>query len=563
LNNQEYLSSLNRQAIVKKLSSDEFDILVIGGGITGAGIALDAATRGLQVALIEKHDFASGTSSRSTKLIHGGLRYLKQFEIALVREVGQERDIVFHNAPHLVIPEKMLLPIVKGGSLSSFSASIGLYVYDWLAGVVRSERRKMLSTKTTLQTEPLLNKDIVIGGALYTEYRSDDARLVIETIKKAVEHGAVCLNYIEAKNLIYNNQGKVTGADSTDLNSGNSFQVKARKVINAAGPWVDEIRELDKSRKGKRLHLTKGIHLVVDHARLPIHHATYFDVADGRMIFAIPRAGITYIGTTDTNYKGNKENPGVTKADVDYILAAANAIFPDAKLAVEDVQSSWSGLRPLIHEDGKDPSELSRKDEIFISSSGLVSIAGGKLTGYRQMARKSVDVVLKQMKEDDNQAFVSCKTEKMTLSGGEFKNREEIFKYIEKCTGEAKQIGGTQQEVADLVWKYGSNTAEIIEKAYELRETNRTTGADQPENLLWQAEVWYGINKELVLNLGDFLIRRTGMLYFERPQIAKRLGFYKQQFAQMLKWDNVELQHQAEYFNNEYTAVVDFTNEEK
>jgi glycerol-3-phosphate dehydrogenase len=302
---------------------------------------------------------------------------------------------------------------------------------------------------------------------------------------------------------------------------------------------------------------------VVDHARLPIHHATYFDVADGRMIFAIPRAGITYIGTTDTNYKGNKENPGVTKADVDYILTAANAIFPDAKLAVEDVQSSWSGLRPLIHEDGKDPSELSRKDEIFISSSGLVSIAGGKLTGYRQMARKSVDVILKQMKEDDNQAFVSCKTEKMTLSGGEFKNRDEIFKYIEKCTGEAKQIGGTQQEVADLVWKYGSNTAEIIEKAYELRETNRTTGSEQPENLLWQAEVWYGINKELVLNLGDFLIRRTGMLYFERPQIAKRLGFYKQQFAQMLKWDNVELQHQTEYFNNEYTAVVDFTNEKK
>ena len=489
MNNQEYLSSLNRQAIVEKLGGEEFDILVIGGGITGAGIALDAATRGLRVALIEKHDFASGTSSRSTKLIHGGLRYLKQFEIALVREVGQERDIVFHNAPHLVIPEKMLLPIIKGGSLSSFSASIGLYVYDWLAGVVRGERRKMLSGKTTLQTEPLLNKDIVTGGALYTEYRSDDARLVIETVKKAVENGAVCLNYIEAKKLLYNNQGKVTGADAIDLNSGNSFQVNARKIINAAGPWVDEIRELDKSRKGKRLHLTKGIHLVVDHARLPIHHATYFDVADGRMIFAIPRAGITYIGTTDTNYKGNKENPGVTKADADYILAATNAMFPDAKLTVADVQSSWSGLRPLIHEDGKDPSELSRKDEIFISASGLVSIAGGKLTGYRQMARKSVDVVLKQMKEDDNKPFVICKTEKMTLSGGEFKNRDEIFKYIEKCAGEAKQIGGTHQEVADLVWKYGSNTAEIIEKAYELRETNRRTGEAQPENLLWQAEV--------------------------------------------------------------------------
>lgn len=563
MNNQEYLSSLNRRAIVEKLSIEEFDILVIGGGITGAGIALDAATRGLRVALIEKHDFASGTSSRSTKLIHGGLRYLKQFEIALVREVGQERDIVFHNAPHLVIPEKMLLPIIKGGSLSSFSASIGLYMYDWLAGVVRSERRKMLSGKVTLQTEPLLNKDIVTGGALYTEYRSDDARLVIETVKKAVEFGAVCLNYIEAKKLLYNNQGKVMGTYAADLNSGGTFEIKAQKVINAAGPWVDEIRELDKSRKGKRLHLTKGIHIVVDHARLPIHHATYFDVADGRMIFAIPRAGTTYIGTTDTNYKGNKENPAVTKTDVDYVLAATNAMFPEAKLTVDDVQSTWSGLRPLIHEDGKKPSELSRKDEIFISASGLVSIAGGKLTGYRQMARKSVDVVLKQMKEDNNRPFVSCKTEKMTLSGGEFKNRDEIFKYIEKCAGEAKQIGGTYQDVANLVWKYGSNTAEIIEKAYEMRENNRTTGAIQPENLLWQAEVWYGINKELVLNLGDFLIRRTGMLYFERPKIAQRIAFYKQQFVLLLNWDSLELQHQVDYFNNEYNAVVDFIDEEK
>lgn len=563
MNNQEYLSSLNRQAIVEKLCGEEFDILVIGGGITGAGIALDAATRGLRVALIEKHDFASGTSSRSTKLIHGGLRYLKQFEIALVREVGQERDIVFHNAPHLVIPEKMLLPIIKGGSLSSFSASIGLYVYDWLAGVVRSERRKMLSGKVTLQTEPLLNKGIVTGGALYTEYRSDDARLVIETVKKAVEFGAVCLNYIEAKKLLYNNQGKVMGTYAADLNSGGTFEIKAQKVINAAGPWVDEIRELDKSRKGKRLHLTKGIHIVVDHTRLPINHATYFDVADGRMIFAIPRAGITYIGTTDTNYKGNKENPAVTKTDVDYVLAATNAMFPEAKLTVDDIQSTWSGLRPLIHEDGKDPSELSRKDEIFISASGLISIAGGKLTGYRQMARKSVDVVLMQMKEDNNRPFISCKTEKMTLSGGEFKNRDEIFKYIEKCAGEAKQIGGTYQEVANLVWKYGSNTAEIIEKAYEMRENNRTIGAIQPENLLWQAEVWYGINKELVLNLGDFLIRRTGMLYFERPEIAQRIAFYKQQFAFLLNWDSLELQHQAEYFNNEYNAVVDFTDEEK
>lgn len=561
LNNQENLSSLNRAAIAKQLSDSEYDILVIGGGITGAGIALDAVTRGLSVALVEKQDFAAGTSSRSTKLIHGGLRYLKQFEIGLVREVGQERDIVFHNAPHLVIPEKMLLPIVKKGSLSPFTASIGLYVYDWLAGVVRAERRKMLSADQTLKTEPLLDKQKVIGGALYTEYRSDDARLVIETIKKGVEHGAVCLNYVEAKKLLYSQEGKVIGAEVTDLSSGKIFNIKAKKVINAAGPWVDEIRELDKSRKGKRLHLTKGIHIVVDHARLPIHHAMYFDVEDGRMIFAIPRGETTYIGTTDTNYQGNKENPNVTRQDVEYVLNAANAMFPNAKLQVADVQSTWSGLRPLIHEEGKDPSELSRKDEIFISKSGLISIAGGKLTGYRQMARKSVDVVLKQLKEEESRSFVKCKTEKVTLAGGGFKNHKEIARYIDTCAGEAKQIGASPKEIADLVWKYGTNTDEIIEKAYELHEANRTAGNEQPESLLWQAEVWYAINKELALNLGDFLIRRTGMLYFERPKIAPRLAFYSQQFARMLNWDDVEQKHQADYFDAEYKAVLNFTDE--
>jgi glycerol-3-phosphate dehydrogenase len=562
LNHTDNLSSLNRKSIVAQLSDKQYDLLVIGGGITGAGIALDAASRGLSVALVEKQDFAAGTSSRSTKLIHGGLRYLKQFEVALVREVGLERDIVFHNAPHLVIPEKMLLPIVKGGSLSPFTASIGLYVYDWLAGVIRSERRKMLSADKTLTTEPLLNKTNVIGGALYTEYRSDDARLVIETIKKAAEYGALSLNYAQANKLTYGLEGKVTGAQVVDVNTGTQFTIQAKKVINAAGPWVDEIREIDKSRKGKRLHLTKGVHLVVNHARLPIHHATYFDVADGRMVFAIPRQGITYIGTTDTNYKGNKENPGVTQADVDYILAATNAMFPEAKLTVADVESTWSGLRPLIHEDGKNPSELSRKDEIFISPSGLLSIAGGKLTGYRQMARKSVDTILKQLNEDDNVAFVPCKTEKITLSGGNFANHVEIAKYIELCAGQAKQIGASHADVSALVWKYGSNTTEIIEKAYELREHDRAT-EKLSSNYLLQAEVWYAIHRELALNLGDFLIRRTGMLYFERPKIASLLANYTNAFATNLAWDDVERNHQTEYFNAEYNAVVNFTAKEE
>lgn len=558
---QHFLSSLNRNGIKQQLTTQQFDILVIGGGITGAGIALDAASRGLSVALVEKGDFAVGTSSRSTKLIHGGLRYLKQFEIGLVREVGREREIVFRNAPHIVIPEKMLLPIIKGGSLTPFTASIGLYVYDWLAGVIRAERRKMLSKDATLAAEPLLDKNRVVAGALYTEYRSDDARLVIETVKKAVEYGAYCLNYAQAKKLLYDAGGKVVGAEITDIDKGESFNITAKKVINAAGPWVDEIREIDQSRKGKRLHLTKGVHIVVDHKRLPINQSVYFDVEGGRMIFAIPRGGITYIGTTDTNYKGGKDNPGVTQADVDYLLKAANGMFPTANLVQADIQSTWSGLRPLIHEDGKDPSELSRKDEIFYSPSGLISIAGGKLTGYRQMARKAVDVALKQLSKEENRPFTACKTEKITLSGGEFKNRGEIVQYIAKCAGEASQIGASPAEIAALVWKYGSNTATIIEKAYALREDDRQQGG-AAEDYIAKAEVWYAINHELCLTIGDFLIRRTGMLFFERPQIADKLNLFARQFSTYLNWDKVEENHQLQVFNTEYDNVLTFSRSE-
>ena len=260
-------SARSRPAIIEKLQNGNFDLLVIGGGITGVGIALDAAGRGLKVALVEKQDFAAGTSSRSTKLIHGGLRYLKQLEFGLVREVGHERKTVYHNAPHLVIPEKMLLPITVGGSFGKASASVGIYTYDWLAGVNRSERRTVLDRSETLKREPLLKKQGLEAGVVYWEYRSDDARLVIEVAKTATEDGAVLLNYCEFSEFIYTSE-RISGVMVKDLKSGRTFEVKAKRTINAAGPWVDRIRSKDHEVKGKRLHLTKGIHLVFDHSPL-------------------------------------------------------------------------------------------------------------------------------------------------------------------------------------------------------------------------------------------------------------------------------------------------------
>ena len=283
----------SRDKIISSLSADHFDLLVIGGGITGCGIALDAALRGMKVALVEKSDFASGTSSRSTKLIHGGLRYLKQLEFKLVRDVGSERAIVFRNARHIVIPEKMLLPIIKNGSLGKGPTSLALWVYDYLAGVRKDEMRKMLSKEETLREEPLLNKEKVTAGGVYYEYRTDDSRLVIELAKSAVSHGALCLNYAAVNELIYDDSKMACGVKVKDALTGETFDIQDTKIVNAEGPFVDLIRKTDQSLYGKRLQLTKGVHIVFPYEKLPLQRAAYFDVSDGRMIFAIPRDGIT------------------------------------------------------------------------------------------------------------------------------------------------------------------------------------------------------------------------------------------------------------------------------
>ncbi|MCG3167516.1 MAG: Aerobic glycerol-3-phosphate dehydrogenase [Bacteroidia bacterium] len=537
-------SAIHRNSFIEQLQSKEFDLLVIGGGITGAGIALDAAARGMSVALVEKQDFAAGTSSRSTKLIHGGLRYLKQFEFGLVMEVGREREIVYRNAPHLVIPEKMMLPITEHGSLSMLSSSVGIYVYDMLAGVKRSERRRMLNKNETLAHEPLLKKEKLKGAALYTEYRTDDARLTIEILKTAVKKGATCLNYVAAEEFVYSS-GKVCGAKVHDVFSDRKLEIKAKKVVNACGPWVDKLREKDNSLKGKRLHLTKGVHLVFEHNKLPLSQSLYFDVSDGRMIFAIPRGNATYVGTTDTNYTGELERPTVTKQDVAYLLAAVNNMFEGISLTEKDIASSWCGLRPLIHEDGKSPSELSRKDEIFISESGVISIAGGKLTGYRKMAEKTVNLVAKQIQHETGKTFSSCTTDKITLSGGNFENPKAVSKFIASLLPIAKETGFPSEELNKLVYKYGTNTSLILEKAKEFSS-------------LETAEIWYSVNYEMTTSLSDYLIRRTGRLYFERPEITTGYNKYFEQLLSILGTNNTIPKNSLKEFEIELSSVVDF-----
>jgi glycerol-3-phosphate dehydrogenase len=529
--------ALNRPEIINLLKANSFDLIVIGGGITGAGIALDAASRGLRVGLMEKNDFAYGTSSRSTKLIHGGLRYLKQFEFGLVKEVGSERAVVHDLAPHLVVPEKMLLPLHEKRGLGYWLTSIGLKLYDWLAGVKPEDQRRMLTRAQTLRAEPMLRPEGIKGGALYAEYRTDDARLTIEIIKAAVNHGAIALNHIAVSSFILADN-RVSGVRVQSMLGEGEFIVNARCVVNAAGPWVDELRKENQSLSGKRLHLTKGVHIVVPRVRLPVRQAIYFDVEeDGRMIFAIPRGRTTYIGTTDTTYKDHKDEVFTSVDDAQYLIRAINSTFPSAKLDLRDIESCWAGLRPLIHEDGKSASELSRKDEIFESETGLLSIAGGKLTGYRKMAERVVNTVAKKYFSDRN--LPNCKTEKIKLPGSNFQNDKERKKYEHQLVTDLGNQGVPEYMARNLVEGFGSQSDEI------LNNYTAEIGTD-PQARLIKAMLEFCVYHEMTSTLTDFFIRRTGLLYFDIQQVIKHKEWVSVYMQKFYSWDNARILKELE-----------------
>ncbi|MED4203410.1 glycerol-3-phosphate dehydrogenase/oxidase [Neobacillus mesonae] len=524
-------SNLNRQEIVKKINAEIFDVLVIGGGITGAGIALDGQTRGMKMALVEMQDFAAGTSSRSTKLVHGGLRYLKQFEVKMVAEVGKERAIVYENGPHVTTPEWMLLPMHKGGTFGKFSTSIGLRVYDFLAGVKKSERRTMLSAEETLAKEPLVKRNGLKGGGYYVEYRTDDARLTIEVMKAAVEKGAVALNYTKVVKLVYDNE-KVIGVVCEDMLTGETYEIYAKKIVNAAGPWVDTIREMDRSKKGKTLQLSKGVHIVIDGSRFPLKQAIYFDTPDGRMVFAIPRDGKTYVGTTDTFYNEDAVNPMMTISDRTYIINAINYMFPEVKISEKDIESSWAGVRPLIYEEGKNASEISRKDEIWESRSGLITIAGGKLTGYRKMAETVVDLLTVKFQAEDGRSFKSCQTKHLPISGGNVGGSAKLRAYVAAHVEKGIEIGLSSEEAEKLAKIYGSN----IDIVFELLRENKDDALKYGLPMELFAKLVYAMKKEMIATPIDFLNRRTGAILFDIQTVRKWKSQIASYMADEFEW---------------------------
>lgn len=546
------LATLHRRTLFQRFKAEKYDLIIIGGGITGAGIALDAVTRGMRVALVEMQDFAAGTSSRSTKLVHGGLRYLKNLQFKVVADTGRERAIVYENGPHVTVPEKMLLPMHKGGTFGKFSTSIGLRLYDHLAQVKKAERRVMLKSDEVLKKEPLVKKEGLKGGGYYVEYRTDDARLTIEVMKKAVEYGADCINYVKAERFNYDEKGRIEGVVVTDRLSGNTYLLEGRKIVNATGPWTLDVRDLTGVEHDKKLMLTKGVHLVFDQSVFPLKQAIYFDTEhDKRMIFAIPRGNKTYVGTTDTLYDDNKVEPHVSAVDRSYLLEAIRYMFPTLSLTEESIESSWAGIRPLIAEEGKDPSEVSRKDEIWEDQNGLMTIAGGKLTGYRHMAEEIVDRVAERLKAEEDLTFTPCKTKNIPISGGDVGGADNFEAFVSAKEKEGQKYNLSAEEAGRLARFYGSNVDKLFAIA---AKASPETMYGLPLELY--TRLIYGLTEEGVVTPADFFIRRTGALFFDIDWVQTHKVEVIKFMARYFAWSPEEIKaHNSELENALYQAT--------
>lgn len=380
-----------RDRLLRQSQDTAFDLAIIGGGITGAGILRDASLRGLRAILFEKNDFASGTSSHSSKLVHGGLRYLETFDLGLVFEGCHERQILLNTAPRIVYPLPFLYPVYRGQRRRLWEVGAGVFLYELLAAFRSVRTPRIRLRKRTLEMEPGLRSQDLVGSALYFDAITRDSDLTLATLKSGLEKGGVALNHTTVRNVVENG-GTVHGVEVSDGLSGKHYRVKARWVVNASGPWVDSTRKLIDPESEPKLRPTKGVHLIFESNRF-FHRRALLLLApsDGRVTFVIPWAGRTMVGTTDTDFTGDPSEARATDEDVDYLLDSVNHYFPSAKLERKDIISTFAGIRPLLRDDRSHASQVSREHQIFSEKPGFVTIAGGKLTTYRKMAEQVVD----------------------------------------------------------------------------------------------------------------------------------------------------------------------------
>jgi glycerol-3-phosphate dehydrogenase len=503
----------DRAARLAALTAREFDLLIVGGGITGAGVARDAATRGLHTALVERDDYASGTSSRSSRLVHGGVRYLEHGHFHLVFEASRERRTLLRIAPHLVRPLPFTWPVYRGARVPRWKLGAGLLLYDTLALWRNVAPHRRLEPAGVLSREPALDPADLVGGAVYYDAATDDARLTLATALGAAAAGAVVSNHTEARAISHDATGRATGAVVRDSLTGTEVHVAARLVVNAAGPWGDAVRRLDDGADTETVRGTKGVHVAVPADRVGNRGAvTLVSALDGRVMFVLPAPPHTIIGTTDTPALSGPDDVRASEEDVGYLLESVNAAFPGARLVRSDVVSAWAGIRPLVaaHNDG-DPSSASREHAIAASPSGVITVSGGKLTTYRAMAAEVVDVAEQALGTPHTPA----------------------------CTHVAPLPGGDREiAVRELAAAQPSLAAPLLEDfAY--------TAAD----------LVYAVQHEHAYTLGDLLIRRTHIAFETSDAgvtVAPRAAAI---VAPLLEWSEADRKAQIEAYLREAARI--------
>jgi len=487
---------------LRRMHSEGVDVLVVGGGITGCGIARDAALRGWSVALIDKEDFAFGTSSRSSKIVHGGVRYLEYGHFLLVRESARERTAIRSIAPHLVHRLNFLYPVFAPDSLLKIKA--GLSVFDWLADAPKEDKHVNLEPHEVRARLPGLREPLQ-GAVQYPEYITDDARLTLENAISAAEHGALVANHAACERFLVDDTGGVRGARIQDRLTGNAFDVEARCVVNACGPWAEEVLRHADMPVEIPLQPSKGIHLLLSAERLPIQGAAFLKSRSGRRGLVMRRLDYVYVGTSDTKYDGPLDTPRATREEVLELLEMVQDCFPDAALGIEHVLATWAGIRPLIEEEGKTTRDTSREDEVWSGPRGLVTIAGGKLTTYRRMAERVIDEVREMLGPPPRD---EVRTDTVLLPGAP---EGDLVDFELRVKERLWATGLSEVTIQRLLWLYGRQLHQLLALAEEDPSWLEPLGPGVPAV---RGEVKLAVEREMASNLIDFMDRRSALLLF-------------------------------------------------
>jgi glycerol-3-phosphate dehydrogenase len=532
-----------RQANIGAMQQGTLDVVVIGGGITGAGIARDAAMRGLAVSLVEKEDFASGTSSKSARMVHGGLRYLEQYQFGLVFSACTERYKLCKLAPRLVQPIAFTYPVYQTSKNSLLKMRMGMWLYDLMALFRNVKRHKIVDAQQTAELEPALAQQGLEGAARYCDCLADDARLTLATIQAAHERGALVANHAEVNGILVEG-GRVRGVEVVDRLTGEQFTIRARVTVNATGVWADQIRHMDDTDARAMIRVNRGSHLVVPREKLNVNGAVIFGSADGhRAMYAIPWKHTCIVGTTDVDHEGDLDEVYATSAEVEGMVDAVNHAFPGARLAQEDIISTFAGLRPLVGGGGNAAYQASRDHRILESQAGLLTISGGKLTTYRRMAKDLVDVVAKKLKAESGVVVrEGCTTDRVPLAEKAFEADPVADALVERYPRLDRQL------LEHLALTYGPASTSVL----ALIERDPQLGARVVPGLPYiRAEVPFAIQHEMAMTLNDWMIRRTHIMHEDAEQGLGCASEIAAMMASHLGWDAAETERQVQAYNEQ------------